>query len=77
MPDCTRAVRFCEIDVEHAVHLGDAEDDRVLLGDARRRQSEVPAPRGTTLTPLSWQKRITAETSAVVDGSTTASGTRR
>jgi hypothetical protein len=39
--------------------------------------SDVPAPRGTTFTPLSWQKRITAETSAVEVGSTTASGIRR
>ena len=35
---------------------------------------EVPAPRGTTRTPLAWQNAITAETSAVVEGSTTASG---
>ena len=34
----------------------------------------VPAPRGTIGTPCSWQKRATAATSAVVSGSTTASG---
>jgi hypothetical protein len=60
----------------HPVHLGDAEHDGVSCGIAPP-ASDVPAPRGTTLTPLSWQKRITAETSAVEVGSTTASGMRR
>ena len=40
----------------------------------RRRQARCRRPRGTTLTPCSWQKRMIAETSSVVEGSTTASG---
>ena len=36
--------------------------------------SDVPAPRGTTLMPLSWQYRSTAATCAVVSGSTTTIG---
>ena len=39
--------------------------------------SEVPAPRGTTLTPSRWQTPIAAATSAVERGSATASGGQR
>jgi hypothetical protein len=39
--------------------------------------SDVPDPRGTTGTPSSWQTRSTADTSAVVRGSTAASGGQR
>ena len=37
-------------------------------------ESEVPAPRGTTRTPIAWQTRSTAATSSVEAGSTTARG---
>ena len=37
----------------------------------------VPAPRGTTGTPSSWQTASTAATSAVEAGSTTQSGGQR
>ena len=36
--------------------------------------SDVPAPRATTLTPWSWQKRKTRLVSSVVVGNTTAIG---
>ncbi len=37
----------------------------------------VPAPRGTTRTPMRWHSRSTAATCSVVSGSATASGTCR
>ena len=37
-------------------------------------QSDVPAPRGITLTPSRCRKRMTSDTSSVERGSTTASG---
>ena len=40
-------------------------------------ESEVPAPRGTTLTFSSRQSRMTRATSSVERGSATASGSRR
>ena len=39
--------------------------------------SEVPAPRATTLMPLAWQYRSSRDTSSVEAGSATASGIRR
>ena len=34
-----------EIDVEHAIHLGDADDDGVLLRDGAARKRGAGAPR--------------------------------
>ena len=49
-----------EVDLEHAVHLGDAEDDRVLRRDRAARERGAGAARHD-LEPCSWQKRSTAD----------------
>ena len=64
------------VGLEHPVHPGDAEHHASAVGSAPP-ASEVPAPRGTTGTPSSWQIRITAETSSVEAGSTAQSGGQR
>ena len=73
MPDCTRAVRFSKSTSSTRFILATPSTMASACGIAPP-HSEVPAPRGTTLTPFSWQKRRMAETSSVVEGSTTASG---
>ena len=73
MPASTRAVRFSKSTSRTRFILA---TPRMIASSCAMAPpaSEVPAPRGTTRTPLAWQKAITAETSAVVEGSTTASG---
>ena len=73
MPDCTRAVRFSKSTSSTRFILATPSTMASACGIAPP-HSEVPAPRGTTFTPFSWQKRRMAETSSVVEGSTTASG---
>ena len=73
MPVSTRDGAVVEVDLEHAVHARDADDDAV-----GRRQG-APAQRRTRaarhhLESVLWQYLRTRDTSSVVRGSTTASG---
>ena len=76
MPASTRAVRFSKSMSRMRFIF---EMPRITASSCAMAPpaSEVPAPRGTTRTPLAWQNAITAETSAVVEGSTTARGILR
>ena len=65
-----------EVDVEDAVHLGDADDDRVLLRDGAAGERGAGAARHH-LDALLMAEAQHGATSSVVRGSTTASGTRR
>src|SRR3954454_102180 len=70
-PACTRAVRFSKSVSRMRFILATPKMMASSCGMAPP-ESDVPAPRGTTLTPCSWQNFRTADTSSVVDGSTTA-----
>ncbi len=76
MPACTRMQRFSKSASSTRFSLETPTTMASSCGMAPP-ASEVPAPRATTFTPFAWQKRITAETSFVEEGSTTASGMRR
>ena len=62
MPASTRAMRLSIVDLEHPVHAETPTTTASSAGSAPP-HSEVPAPRGTTLMPLSRQKRSTRATS--------------
>ena len=66
-------MRLSKSTLEHAVHLGDADDDGVLLRDGAAGERGAGAARHD-LDALAWQNLSTADTSSVVEGSTTASG---
>ena len=76
-PACTRAVRFSKSDVEHAVHLGDAEDDGVLLRDgAAGKRGAGPARHdldAVLVAELQHRRHLLGRAT----GSTTASGILR
>ena len=65
-----------EIDLEDAGHLGEADDDRVLLRDRAAGERSAGAARHDVDARLAAE-RSTRATSSVVRGSATASGMRR
>ena len=66
-----------EIDVEDAVHLGDAEDDGVLLREGAAGERGAGAARHDLDAIGVAEPAAPPTTSSVVDGSTTASGILR
>ena len=75
-PLCTRMMRLSKSVSSTAVMRATPSTTLSAVGSGPPARL-VPAPRGTTGTRSAWQRRITAATSAVEDGSTTASGGQR
>ena len=72
-PGCDGDLLVGEIDVEDAVHAGEADDDAAAAGSAPPLRP-VPAPRATKGMLCFAQMRTTAWTCAVLRGRTTAPG---
>src|SRR3972149_11347171 len=73
MPASTRATRLVR-SMESTLFMRVRQSTMASSSGKAPPDREVPAPRGTTLTWFSWQKRRIALTSSVDSGSTTASG---
>ena len=74
-PASTAAMRLSKVDVEDPVHAATGRRTTASGDGSAPPESDVPAPRATTLTPASPRNFRTAATSAVDPGRTTASGT--
>ena len=76
MPVSTRAVRFSR-SMSRTRFMRETPTTMASSAGSAPPQSDVPAPRGIIVMPLSCAYLSTRETSSVERGSTTASGMQR